>query len=294
MKRSLLGIALLLVAGLPAGAAEEKKPAAEEHVYKKANGVELKLFVNLPPGWKATDRRPAVVFFFGGGWTSGRVEQFQPQAEYLAARGLVCARADYRVKSRHNVTPEKCVEDAKSAIRWLRQNAAKLGVDPDRIAAAGGSAGGHLAIATFTTPGLEGPGEDTKVSSRPNLLILYNPALLSPAQFGDRVPSAEVAKQLSPNEHLSRDVPPTILFYGTKDRLLAGAEEFLKRARPLGIRAELYTAEGQGHGFFNRAPWQQRTTHQADLFLVQQGWLKGEPTLKPPAEELKLAGRSPE
>jgi acetyl esterase/lipase len=278
-------------------AAEDKKEAAavKEHVYKTANGVELKLFVHLPPDWKASDTRPAVVFFFGGGWANGSPEQFRSQAAYFASRGLVAARADYRVKSRHEVTPDKCVEDAKSAVRWLRQNAAKLGVDPNRIAAAGGSAGGHLAIATFTAPGLDAAGEDARVSSRPNLLLLYNPALLGPTQFENHVKSAEVAKQLAPNEHLSKDVPPTIFFYGTKDRLIDGAEEFLKKARPLGIQAELYTAADMAHGFFNRSPWQERTTYQTDLFLKKHGWLEGEPSLKPSADAvLKLAGKSPE
>ena len=65
------------------------------------------------------------------------------------------------MKSRHGVTPKECVEDAKSAVRWLRQNAAKLGIDPNRIVAAGGSAGGHIAACTGLAPGLEADGEDT-------------------------------------------------------------------------------------------------------------------------------------
>ena len=88
------------------------------------------------------------MFFFGGAWTQWRPGQFEPQASYLAGRGMVAIRADYRVKNRHRATPADGVEDAKSAIRWVRQNASMLGVDPDRIVAAGGSAGGHLAACT--------------------------------------------------------------------------------------------------------------------------------------------------
>lgn len=99
-----------------------------EEVYKKTPQAELKIQIWSPkePGAK----RPAVVFFFGGGWTSGSVTQFSKQAAYLAGRGMVAACADYRVKSRHGVTPDACVEDAKSAVRWLRASAERLGTEP--------------------------------------------------------------------------------------------------------------------------------------------------------------------
>jgi carboxylesterase type B len=117
-------------------------PAAEPEptksfTYKKTKQADLEIVVHYPPGWKETDKRPGIVFFFGGGWMGGTIRQFEPQATHLACRGMVSALADYRVKSRHGVTPKECVEDAKSAVRWLRQNAAKLGIDPDRIVAAG-------------------------------------------------------------------------------------------------------------------------------------------------------------
>jgi acetyl esterase/lipase len=107
----------------------------------------------------------------------GRFEQFEPQASHLARRGMVAARADYRVKSRHGVTPKECVEDAKSAVRWMRAKASVLGVDPDRIVAAGGSAGGHLAACAAFAPGLEANEEDARISSKPNALVLFNPVL---------------------------------------------------------------------------------------------------------------------
>jgi len=113
--------------------------------YTKTKQADLEIIVHFPPGWKETDKRPGIVFFFGGGWENGTIKAFEPQAQYLASRGMVAARADYRVKSRHGVTPKECVEDARNAMRWFRQNAGKLGVDPDRIVASGGSAGGHIA-----------------------------------------------------------------------------------------------------------------------------------------------------
>ena len=76
----------------------------------------------MPDGHTTADRRPAIVFFFGGGWNSGTVEQFRPQAEHLAKRGMVAALADYRVRSRHKTSPFACVADGKAAVRWLRAN----------------------------------------------------------------------------------------------------------------------------------------------------------------------------
>ncbi|MEO1994912.1 MAG: alpha/beta hydrolase [Planctomycetaceae bacterium] len=85
--------------------------------------------------------------------------------------------ADYRVIRKHKTTPFECVKDGKSAVRWIRQHAAELGVDPDRIVAAGGSAGGHVAAYTGVIQGHEEEGEDANISSLPDAMILYNPVI---------------------------------------------------------------------------------------------------------------------
>jgi acetyl esterase/lipase len=277
----LVGAAVLWA--LPAHAENEKNAATKSFVYKKTKQAELELIVHYPPGWKASDKRPGIVFFFGGGWTSGSVKQFEPQAIALAGRGMVAARADYRVKSRHGVTPKECVEDAKSAVRWMRQNAAQLGIDPKRIVAAGGSAGGHIAACTALGPGLDAEGEDAKISSQPNALVLFNPVLrLDDPQLQKFVGNdAALAKSLSPTLYLTKNTPPTLLLYGSADRLASQGDEFLKKSKELGHRAELFTAEGQGHGFFNRSPWLEKTTQRMDDFLVSLGYLPETPAGKP-------------
>jgi acetyl esterase/lipase len=262
-----------------AGAAAETK--VEEFVYKKTPQGELKMYIHFPPGWTAQDKRPAIVFFFGGGWTSGRVAQFEPQAKYLAQRGMVAARADYRVRSRHGTTPDRCVEDAKSAVRWLRANTARLGIDPQRIVASGGSAGGHIAACTATVPGFESEGEDLSISSRPNLLVLFNP-VLNTVPVGEKFGMGEMARKISPNHFLSKDVPPAIIFFGTQDQLNEGGKEFIAKAKDLGFDAQMHMAPSQGHGFFNRSPWQERTTFLMDEFLTAHGYLTGKPTLELP------------
>lgn len=253
-----------------------------EHLFKKTPQGDLKLYVHYPPGWTKGDARPAIVFFFGGGWKSGSTDQFLPQAEYLAARGLVAVRADYRVSSRHKTTPDKCIEDAKSAVRWVRAHASQLGVDPERIIGSGGSAGGHLAAATALTPGYDAAEDDRSTSCVPDVLVLFNPALNFPEHSVKNGEGAEL-KDFWPTPFLKSGAPPTIIFFGTGDEMLNQGREYVAKAREMGVRAELYTAAEQPHGFFNRQPWTAVTASQADLFLASLGFLKGPPTITLPA-----------
>ena len=179
-------------------------------VYKQFDKDPLELNVFLPDDWKASDRRPAIVFFFGGGWVGGTPTQFYPHSRYLASRGMVAVSAQYRTRSSHGTSPVECVADGKSAVRWMREHAAELGIDPDSIAAGGGSAGGHVAATTGVIDGLDEAGEDTSVSSVPNALVLFNPATdISKSQrWGDR------AMEGSPLHHVDRGDPPTIVFHG--------------------------------------------------------------------------------
>ncbi|MCE9565111.1 MAG: alpha/beta hydrolase [Planctomycetes bacterium] len=118
----------------------DAKVLTADHVYKKSAEGELTLHCFMPADWKATDNRPVIVFFLG--WKTGSYTQFVPQAEYFASRGIVANSADYRIESKHKTKPDAAVEDAKIAIRWVRANAAKLGIDPDKVIASGGSAAG--------------------------------------------------------------------------------------------------------------------------------------------------------
>src|SRR5439155_707597 len=106
-------------------------PGAKIETYKTVGDTKLNLYVYYPEGHKPTDKRPAIVFFFGGGWTNGSPTQFEPHCKYLASRGIVAITADYRVASRQQVKVAGCVADAKSAIRFVRKEAARLGVDPN-------------------------------------------------------------------------------------------------------------------------------------------------------------------
>lgn len=267
---------LLAMAAWGASATAGDAIETRTFAYKTTDKGPLEVHVSYPPGWKAEDHRAAIVFFFGGGWANGSVEQFAEQAEHLARRGMVAARADYRVKSRQGVRPDACVEDAKSAVRWLRAHAKEQGIDPGRIVAAGGSAGGHIAACTAFTPGLDAPGEDAAVSSKPDALVLFNPVLrfkgvpeLMKRIDGD----ARLGEAISPNLHVAKDAPPALILFGDQDRLAPMGDEYVAKAKAAGARAELFTAEGVAHGFFNRPPWKARTTARMDEFLTSLGYL---------------------
>jgi acetyl esterase len=270
-------------------------PSAPSEVFKTIGTTELKLYIFSPVN--SERNRPAIVFFFGGGWKTGSPKQFEEQCRYLASRGMVAITADYRVASRHGVKAVDCVRDAKSAIRWVRAHSEKLGIDPDRIAASGGSAGGHLAACTATLTEFDEPEEDASISSVPNALILFNPAVAlaefdgdpSHTAAGRSAPAEEdlqrrlgvPPKSLSPTHHLSPKMPPTIMFFGTQDDLLAGAQFMQRSMKSMGNRCELITYEGEKHGFFNFGRGTgvhfRDTLLRTDRFLASLGWLTGEP-----------------
>ena len=194
---------------------------------------------------------------------------------------MIAARADYRVKSRQGTTPVEAVQDAKSAIRWIRKNAQTLGIDPLHIAAAGGSAGGHIAACAAMAIGNETKTEDAALSSKPDLLVLYNPVLnVAIPAFSAMFGSPQMAKALSPALHLSNAFPPTLLMYGTADSFLTQGEDFWKKMQTLGIDCELYLAEGMNHGFFNQKDWHSETLLLTDDFLAKHGFLFVDPQLK--------------
>lgn len=271
-------------------------PGAREVIYKKASDTNLKLWIFQPKDHKKGDNKPAIVFFFGGGWRGGTPGQFEMQCKYLASRGMVAITADYRVSSRQQTKATACVEDGKSAVRWIRQNAVKLGIDSRRVTAGGGSAGGHVAAATGTIEGFEGDDEDMDVSSKPNALVLFNPAVaLDDIGKAFIVPNEKKTslavriganpRKLSPYHHLDKNLPPTIIFHGTNDDAVpfATVRLFQKQAQQLGRNCKLVSFAGKPHGFFNwgrfeNAPFRE-SMYETDLFLSKLGWLKGQPTI---------------
>jgi acetyl esterase/lipase len=229
--------------------------------------------------------------FFGGHWFTGAPQQLYPQCEYFASRGMVAMTADYRTGRKHKAKPFHSVADAKSAVRWIRSHADELGIDPDKIVAAGAEAGGHLAACTGIIDGLDQNKEDLTISSVPNALVLLGPVLDTseegfPIGYGT---IKERWKQISPVHHVKPGAPPTIICHGTADTYAAYkyAEQFTELMKQAGNECKLVSYEDQKQAFFNHFLFRPFPTNQyyrevlraCDQFLISLGYLDGEPTL---------------
>lgn len=270
--RHCLAFACLLFIATSAFAAP---PAGKPSVYKKVDDRELKLYVTKPDDWQKTDSRPAIVFFHGGGWVGGSPGQFTEHSKHLAAQGMVAIQVEYRLLDhKNNDPPVTCTEDALDAMKWVRSHAKQLGIDPDRIATAGGSAGGHLAAYLGTVD--QGKQE---VSTKPNAMVLFNPVYDNGPDGWGQKRVKDRYQEFSPAHNISPDDPPSIVFLGSKDNLIpvSTAKRFEEEMKAAGVNSQLRVYEGQGHGFFNHGRdknrWYNETVQEMDTFLGSLGWI---------------------
>jgi len=262
------------------------KPVGEKFVYKKVEDRELVLYVTSPQE-KSDTPRPAIVFFHGGGWTGGAPGQFTEHSKYFATRGLVCVQVQYRLLDKKGKEPPvTCVQDAKSAMRWVRAHADELGIDPNRVAAGGGSAGGHLAAFVGMVEGHDAPDDDHSISPTANALLLFNPVFDNGPDGWGHQRVEERYREFSPFHNVSADDPPAIVFLGDMDNLIPVKTlvEFEKKMKADGVKCETIIFEGMGHGFFNHGKFQnepyRKTVMACDRFLSELGWISGPPTLE--------------
>ena len=263
---------------------ESDQALAYKTVDNQGEPTELNLQVFLPEGHQPSDSRPAIVFFHGGGWYGGTADHMYPQCRYLALRGMVAISVEYRTIKGFGTTPKECVKDGKSAMRWVSTHAAELGVDPEKILAGGGSAGGHIAAATALVEAFDEAGEDTSVSCRPQAMVLFNPVFDNGPNGFSHGLVREYWQAISPIDHIGGNTPPTFIVLGTKDKYIPAetGRRFERLMAEHGRRCDLHLYEGGEHGFFNL--WVDRnmlaeTMIRMDRFLSSLGYLEGEPVL---------------
>jgi acetyl esterase/lipase len=262
------------------GQKAELPEPTEKRVYKEVEGKALEIWIWKPVGWKKEDRRSAVVFYHGGGWKGGSPTAFARQSAKLAEKGMVAFSVQYRLTTQPGVTVVECVKDARSAFRWVKTHAGELGVDVKRIAAGGGSAGGHLAAGLVTLGAFDDEKDDRSVVIDPVALVLFNPAvkldferaLAGAAKEGRKL---EDLLKVSPYHHLKAGHPPTVIFHGDEDTTvpIESVQAYAAKVKELGGACEVVVTAGQGHAFFNREPYVWQTLARAEGFLRERGLL---------------------
>lgn len=253
-------------------------PGAEAHVYRALEPEPVRLHVHKPAGWAPGDRRPAVVWFFGGGFVRGTTAQSIGRARWAAQQGLVGIAPDYRTRERFGTTADASVADARLALRWIQDHAEELGIDPERIVVGGGSAGGHLALwtALSATPPRCDPEEAPRF--RPAGLVLVSAVSNTTAgaglRGGDRFGGTPEA--FSPLHRLDDKLPPALMYHGDADLVVPHAQAVaLDHAwTERGNQSRLVIVPGGGHNFSTEQPeWRARVQSEMGDFLRELGLL---------------------
>lgn len=253
-------------------------PGAETFIYRDGSPEPRRLFIVKPEDWKPGDKRAALMFFFGGGWTTGTPANSIGWARMAAKLGMIGIAPDYRTKGRNDTSPLESVADSRAALHWVEEHASELGLDPTRIAVGGNSAGGHVALWTAITHAPPGSDEAESPRFKPAALILYSTVSdttpltgYTPQRFGEHT------LELSPVHQLDEKMPPTIEFHGDADTLVPLAQAIALRDKLVatGNVCELHIVPGGGHNFGNDVPeWREKSRQLVLEFLKRQGLLE--------------------
>ncbi|MDB5346204.1 MAG: alpha/beta hydrolase [Schlesneria sp.] len=210
---------------------------------------------------------PTVLCIHGGGFRAGKRDSYDGLCLKLAERGYVAATMTYRLAPKHQFPA--AVHDTKAAVRWLRANAKKYNINPDKIGVTGGSAGGHLAqflAVTANVPQFEGTGGNPEQSSSVACVVnVYGPSDFTKS-YGKSVDAHEVLPlwfggnletkhdlhiQASPLYWVTPNAAPTLCIHGTEDKYVAHEQAvwLVDKLKACTVEAELLTLEGAGHGF---------------------------------------------
>lgn len=250
---------------------ERRKLPSEILVYKKANNVELEAHIFYPNGFKKTDKRPLYIFFHGGSWNDGNPEWGYSGCQKYASKGMVAISFEYRLIDLHGVAIPSCIDDAKSAIRWARENERKLGINDEKIVAEGFSAGGHLAACTAIIEDINDESTN-KYSCRPNALILKSASYSVKGFGGMKGGNGEL---FSPYYQVKGGLIPTIMFHGTEDRIVPYKEftGFIDKMKELENDFVYHSFKYAGHFDLLNTENDKIESEMIDEFLFKYGFI---------------------
>jgi acetyl esterase/lipase len=261
----------------------------EEKIYKSIQGYDLRVDIFYREGAMQNKANPAIAFFHGGGWALGEPSEFHEACERYAMKGFITYSFQYRLSinvdgsiPHPGITLVECVKDARSAMRWIRENAAELHVDPDRIVACGQSAGGQLALSTALVGHVNESTDNLAISPVPNALILYSSNVNTMEAWADRLMGErrEEIWSISPHHNLQPGLPPTIEFHGEEDGMVPiwVVRHFISKAESMGNRIEFVPFEGRKHYLgdgddrYGRY-YDEQVLERTDQFLSDHGFM---------------------
>ncbi|MEM7186085.1 MAG: alpha/beta hydrolase [Bacteroidota bacterium] len=252
---------------------ERRSKSDEIKIYKTIGDIQLEAHIFYPDDFQEGDRRPAYVFFHGGGWAIGVPEWGYRNCEHYRDKGMVAISFEYRLIDIHGSNLLDCVRDAKSAVQWTRSEAQSLGIDPDKIVAAGFSAGGHLAACTAILDTFEDT-ENSVLSSKPNAIIVHSASYNTLKNSWFARHSEQDPEAISTFHQVDKGLVPSIFFHGTDDHLAPISEftEFRDKMDALGNDYQYKIFENVGH-FFNNPAARKEVLRMSEEFLGELGYI---------------------
>ena len=230
----------------------------KEEIYKSIDDHQLKADIFYTAETKKKQENPAIAFFHGGGWAYGSPSEFYGACKRYAKKGFITFSFQYRLSINEDgsvphpeITPVESVKDVRSAMRWLKENAKTLRIDPEKIIAGGQSAGGQLALSTAIIDDVNEDTDNLNISPRPKALLLYSGTVNTMEVWVDRLLGDRRHEiwSISPHHNVKGNVPPAIAFHGTDDCTVPiwTVRFFRDKTINLGNYFELIPYEGRKH-----------------------------------------------
>ncbi len=286
MKKQIYLVITFLVISL-SGHAQQSNIVHEKRTYKHVGGQELTADIFYTAETKRESGNPAIALFHGGGWAFGSPSEFFSTCERYAEMGFVTFSFSYRLSIKADgtvphpeITPVESTMDARSALRWLKENAEELRIDPEKIIVGGQSAGGQLALATALLDKVNDSSDNQEIDPEPCALLLFSSNVNTVEAWLDRLldDRRDEIWSISPFHNLKPGMPPAIEFHGSEDNQVPYwvVEYFMFRTRQLGNHFEHIKFEGKQHYLAEgddtySTYYDEAILERVDRFLEEQG-----------------------
>ncbi|WP_078391058.1 alpha/beta hydrolase [Shouchella patagoniensis] len=234
--------------------------------YKIVEGRNLKLYIFEPT--VHLKNNSAILFLNGGSFKKEPKTpvQFQHQAHYFSSKGMVAICVDYRNGADKGFLPTQAICDAKSAVRWVRENSNELGVDINKIVVCGSSAGAYIAVSSIMFDDLNDESDNESINHIPNVLVVFSGVMDGVDIMRRRYPKLlGKAFELSPIHNVKKCLPQTLWICGTADIDYEQNKEFIELMEQEGNDITFKTYEGMEHGFFNYGRHKNYYYHKTEL-----------------------------